>query len=272
MEVMKIFKNLDKEVRRMAIEFLQDIPDNGVHLLLTWITLQSYLQVLAADEDSDFLTSCLGSDRSRDFIKAYLLRQLFTGKITTMRNCVPISPRTTQLDTIIAALWLLLDGATVETLDRGAIKQCLAELQGVHYGVYQYPPDDDFADRAYENFAFLLATVLERQLIYMERKTCLALLDFYRKWMDEQIDWDTAIHVLPNWHLCFVWTEAFPRRRVIISSSLFQIFAENTPIQGIRLAMRTKVCLLDLLCKSGNVPELDANQSKRIDMAYLMGL
>jgi hypothetical protein len=263
-------QNVPHNLVEAARDFLKETPDNSVHLLLTWVTFLSQLHGKAVN--SEFLRHILRPQpKGGGFVKLYQLSLVLQTKIKGYRNSVTKSPSTKTPDDVLAKLKPLLEGKTIDTLDREAIRQALRPVQDDEYSVYQYPSEDELGGKAFSLFGKILEDSATNDSVYMERGTFQAIQKNNRSWVEANLDEENAIHVLPDKHLSFL-RHKDTGTRIHVSSSLFTMYAQNTHEDHIFQAAKTFLLYLDLMVLAGNVDNSVALQQKAIVQAYLMNL
>lgn len=269
-ETVNPIASLSTETVTAALEFLSDIPGEGIHLLLSRSTFQSQLHEMKGE--TEFLSYMLRplSDGG-GFAKLYCLRNVLQTKCAGYRDAVSVSPSTKFVDNVIAALVPLLEGKTPETVDRKAVCRCLHDVQHENYAVYQEPTPEELDRGAFPAFREMLEEIADNECVYTERQTFSTMMRYNRDWMTNTLDLESAIHVLPSYHLTLVRMR-HSSKRIIVTSSFFVMFAEEKTAGHIFGAAKSFLCLLELMARSGNVDPHHAQDQKAIIQAYLMNV
>jgi hypothetical protein len=245
---------------KKAIAFMTNIQDNGVFCLFTWPTLKARLHEMKLN--SEFLQHILRDLPNREFVKLFWIMELLGPKFGAWEDSLKTSPREAHLHEVVQRI---VNADSMEEL-----RDALALIQGENYGHYVPPSDSDLAEGARIVLEEKDKSLPPEHAIMMERITFNALEEHQPVWFDSVIDMKSAIKVMPDRALLLVRTKR--GRRIIVTSSFFTAFAENTKTVTRFRAIQAYLTCLSLLCESGNVSAEEVSRQRSILRSFLMGL
>ena len=207
-----------------AIEFMEDIPDNGIFCVFSWKTLPSAPQDMKAN--SPFLQQKLPDLPPKGgFVKLNRAIELFGSKFGRFEDAVKRCPREEHLDCVIE----FLERATTEE----DYVEALEFIRGTNYSHYIRPSDEELAFGAVSVLEDAMESLPENHVIVIERVSFEAIENEWHEWIDDNIDMDTAIYVMSQSIHNLTLVRAKNGRRIIITLSFFTMFAENVSKQHI---------------------------------------
>jgi ubiquitin len=247
-----------------AIKFMTDIPEKGVFCLLTWPTLSSLLQDMK--QGSVFLMHKLRELPAKGgFVTLNRLRELLGLKFGDWEDSVKVCPRGATVQDVVDSLKNACSSGDDEKL-----LSALGPIQGDAYSHYVGALIEKVAEGALTVLKEKLGSLPTGDVIMMERVTFNALETYYRDWFRDNIDMDTAIEVMLDRALFLVHTKC--GRRIIVTSSYFTAFAEQTSTETRFKSIRAYLTCLRLLAASENVDSKEVPRQGNNLRSFLMGL
>jgi hypothetical protein len=159
-------------IPRAAVDFLQDIPDKGVHNIFTWATLASNLRTLADQNPDSNLSHKLYKRREDEglFVHDNRIWKLFAEKYGGFENAIPVSPvydiacqSANEMRSIFTE-GKLKGSSLVDALDKAT-----SPLRGDNYSVYVRPSSAELANATRPLLEKKLTTLPTKCLITIEK-------------------------------------------------------------------------------------------------------
>jgi len=276
---------LPHELDPRAVNFMRDIPDDGIFNIFTWATLPTRMRHLAAEEQAAMATLATeGQDVSNEpflsprlhpeppkggFVTAYLAMEVAGPKYGGWRDAVPVSPREVTLDEVVESL-----RAALETNDPVAMRAALEAIQGSNYSHYVSASPEEVADGAKPLLESLFRRLPSNHVISMERTTFQALLDVHGDWLETVIDIESKIDAVPGDDKSLsLYRGREHGHRIKVTASEFVAYAEETRTAQRFESVKANMINTELMHLSGNYDDPSHVEKRRaISQTFLMDL
>lgn len=258
-----------------AIEFLQGIPDGGVHFGFTWPTLKSRLYDIMAERNSNYLRQMLRPRASDEFVTLNRARISWGAKFGSWKNAIAKSPREVALEKVVGKLDQLLEGnityhPSCKTCYE--IRQALLPLQGENKSHYVRPHPSVQARYSLE---LLRQHIVMRPVDHvhsLERWAFCAILKHFPNALEEIMNMDKVLQEIPEdpWALALFRTTS--GHRVVVTSSDFVVAAVGVRRKSRFHSARNYLRKMELLAASGNISVERLENERKIIRSFLMAL
>ena len=256
------FQSASPYLKQKMIDFVSNIPDEGMLFVDTWSTLPSELQDMKPY--SEFLQAKLRIRPPKGgFVKNNRSMVASGPKYGGFVDCVDC-PRAIQLEKEVVPK-LLIAKTNEELL------AALESIQGSNYSHYVRPSTEDLAEGAIDILERALLFLPSDHVIVIERCTYSAIEKHFPEWISNNIDMRSVITVLPDRGLVLLRTKVC-HHRIIITASFFMMFAENVPHVVRFKCVNQFLTFMRLLVAGGNIDKEVLSRQQDLLCSFLMML
>jgi hypothetical protein len=181
---------------------------------------------------------------------------------------INLTPVWSRYERLLAELKPLLTGTMTEEKKQAVRELINSKIQGNNYNPYVSPTDEELGVATFSELTLALENVPLEDLIWFERCALYALLKCYP---DQQlIKMETRIEVLQNDAISLYQSER--GHVVLVSASLFRIFAPNTSFVQCAATVHVLMVLQELVKRADLVTGAHAQRVRGILTTLLMNM